>query len=227
MRSRLSGLVHLASNVFLFFWRKTKSITFLLASPRILHRLSHTESEMKITFKFVLCVAVLLTVAALADAQEPENEPVKKRSWKFWKKGGTDEEPQSSFDLGAISYPLVESVLKVYAGLQSFKALQSPDPSDDKQWLTFWLMFACYEYIIFGFGVVGYFIPFYDEMKMAFVLYLGVFNGAGKLYPLFEPLFLKADEVAKKYEPIVAAAKQNEWIAQGEKSRADAAMNKK
>jgi hypothetical protein len=182
---------------------------------------------MKISSKLVLCVAVLLVVAGLADAQEPEQEPAKKSSWRFWKKGGPDEEPQSSFDLGAISYPLVESVLKVYAGLQSFKALQSSDPADDKQWLTFWLMFACYEYAIFGFGVVGYFIPFYDEMKMAFVLYLGVMNGAGKLYPFFEPLLLKADEVAKKYEPIVAAAKQNEWIALGEKSRADAVMNKK
>jgi hypothetical protein len=177
---------------------------------------------MKITSKLVLCVAVLLAVAALADAQEPDQEPAKKRSWRFWKKSGTDEDPQSSFDLGAISYPLVESVLKVYAGLKSFQAIQSSDPSDDKQWLTFWLMFACYEYVIFGFGVVGYFIPFYDEMKMAFVLYLGVFNGAGKLYPLLEPLLLQADEVAKKYDPIEKAAADNKWIAEGK-----AAMNKK
>jgi hypothetical protein len=127
----------------------------------------------------------------------------RRSSWKFWKKRGTDEDTQLSIDLGVVSYPLVESVFMVYVSLQIFKTIESLDPSDDNQWITFWLMFVCYEYVIFGFGVVRYFIPFYDEMKMDFVLYLGVLNGVGKLYPLFEPLFLKADEVVKKYEPIV------------------------
>ena len=29
-------------------------------------------------------------------------------------------------------------------GIKSFRALQSQDPSDDRQWLTFWLLFSLF-----------------------------------------------------------------------------------
>ena len=32
-------------------------------------------------------------------------------------------------------------------GIQSFRAIQSPDPKDDKQWLTFWLLFGMFDLV--------------------------------------------------------------------------------
>jgi hypothetical protein len=32
-------------------------------------------------------------------------------------------------------------------GIRSFRAVQSKDPSDDKQWLTFWLLYALFDLV--------------------------------------------------------------------------------
>ena len=48
--------------------------------------------------------------------------------------------------------------------------------------------------------IAGSILPFYEEIKIGIFVFLGVFNGASKVYPALEPLLLKADVVAKKYE---------------------------
>jgi len=105
--------------------------------------------------------------------------------------------------VGYLTFPLAEKVLTFYAGIQSFRAIQSPDPKDDKQWLTFWLLFGLFDLTCFLTSILGYILPFYDEAKVGFVVFMGVFGGANKIYPLLEPLLLQADEVAKKYEPLL------------------------
>ena len=46
-------------------------------------------------------------------------------------------------------------------------------------------------------------IPFYGGIKCVILIFLGPLNGALMVYPLLEPLLLKGDEVARKYEPLV------------------------
>ena len=38
-------------------------------------------------------------------------------------------------------------MLLLHAGVQSFKALQTSDEKDDKQWLTFWLLYAIFDWV--------------------------------------------------------------------------------
>ena len=94
---------------------------------------------------------------------------------------------------------LAEAVLSLYAGLMSFRAIQSEDANDDKQWLTFWLLYTIFE---FGTTVTdlfaGYIIPFYVEMKIIFLLFIGVGGGANILFPVIEPYLLQAEAEADK-----------------------------
>mmetsp|Transcript_30296 Transcript_30296/g.50340 ORF Transcript_30296/g.50340 Transcript_30296/m.50340 type:complete len:137 (-) Transcript_30296:624-1034(-) len=95
---------------------------------------------------------------------------------------------------------LATSVVLLYCGLCSFRALQSFGGSDDKQWLTFWLLFSVFDLAAGILDYVSFVIPFYHEIKLGFVVFLGMFGGASVVYPVLEPIFLKADEVATKYE---------------------------
>ncbi|GMH81949.1 hypothetical protein TrST_g5844 [Triparma strigata] len=81
--------------------------------------------------------------------------------------------------------------------------LQSESSVDDKQWLTFWLLFTVFEVGVSVLDILAvYVVPFYGEIKFGFILFLGVFGGAGQLYPVLEPIFLQADKVAEKYEAL-------------------------
>lgn len=56
---------------------------------------------------------------------------------------------------------------KLYAALASFRALQSDGAADDKQWLTFWLLFTLFEVGISVLDVLAiYIVPFYGELKV-------------------------------------------------------------
>lgn len=44
-------------------------------------------------------------------------------------------------------------------GIMSFRALQSLDVADDKQWLTFWLIFALFDLACFVGDIVGWILP--------------------------------------------------------------------
>lgn len=46
-------------------------------------------------------------------------------------------------------------------------------------------------------------IPFYGSIKCVILIFLGPLNGALMVYSLLEPLLLKGDEVARKYEPLL------------------------
>eukprot|EP00614_Pseudopedinella_elastica_P013681 CAMPEP_0172582114 /NCGR_PEP_ID=MMETSP1068-20121228/1557_1 /TAXON_ID=35684 /ORGANISM="Pseudopedinella elastica, Strain CCMP716" /LENGTH=115 /DNA_ID=CAMNT_0013375355 /DNA_START=44 /DNA_END=391 /DNA_ORIENTATION=- len=100
----------------------------------------------------------------------------------------------------AVLLGLVESVLLLYAGVQSFRAIQSTSQNDDKQWLTFWLLYTVSRFIFAVADYILFVIPFYGEIKIGFIVFIGVFNGASMIYPILEPFLLQADEVAKKYE---------------------------
>jgi hypothetical protein len=57
--------------------------------------------------------------------------------------------------------------------------------------------------------VLGWLIPFYDEGKVCFLIFMGLFEGAHLLYPRLEPLLLQGDAVARKYEPLLQVSAAN------------------
>jgi receptor expression-enhancing protein 5/6 len=107
--------------------------------------------------------------------------------------------------LPAFFVSVATPVVQLYAGLMSFRALQSDGLDDDKQWLTFWLLFSLFEFAAMVLNVLGGIIPFYVELKLGGLVFLGFFKGAQYLYPILEPFLLQGDKMAAKYEALAKA----------------------
>jgi len=60
----------------------------------------------------------------------------------------------------------------VYPIYGSFRALKSPDTTDDALWLTYWVVFGFFSLIESATDVLFFWIPFYNFVKMAFLIYL-------------------------------------------------------
>lgn len=96
---------------------------------------------------------------------------------------------------------LLEVTVLLYAGLKSFKAIKSDNKDDDTKWLTFWLLFSVFEFVTtFSDLVGGYIIPMYNEVKVVFILFIGVGPGSLIIYPLLEPYLNIAESHADRYE---------------------------
>mmetsp|Transcript_7259 Transcript_7259/g.14353 ORF Transcript_7259/g.14353 Transcript_7259/m.14353 type:complete len:88 (-) Transcript_7259:2183-2446(-) len=66
----------------------------------------------------------------------------------------------------------------------SFKAIDTANPTDDKQWLTYWVVFGFTSIIESCASFIIGWIPFYFFLKIAFFvwLYHPNFLGAGIIY---------------------------------------------
>jgi len=67
----------------------------------------------------------------------------------------------------------------------SFKAIESPSPQDDIQWLTYWVVFGFFNFLeSFALRVVLYYLPWYFAFKTVFILWLQLpaFRGAQTTY---------------------------------------------
>jgi receptor expression-enhancing protein 5/6 len=76
----------------------------------------------------------------------------------------------------------------------SFKALRSPGDTDDKQWLTYWIVFSFFTVFDSVLAYVLFFLPFFYLIKMGLYVYLmhPKFKGALNIYSSFvEPLLIK------------------------------------
>ncbi|GMH87048.1 hypothetical protein TL16_g10733, partial [Triparma laevis f. inornata] len=60
----------------------------------------------------------------------------------------------------------------VYPAYASFKAIDSADPNDDTQWLTYWVVFAIFSILESACGFIVSWIPFYFFIKLAFLVWL-------------------------------------------------------
>lgn len=55
----------------------------------------------------------------------------------------------------------------------SFKALETPSPNDDIQWLTYWTVFGFFNFIeSFAIRLVLYYVPWYYAFKTVFIIWL-------------------------------------------------------
>eukprot|EP00520_Triparma_pacifica_P016652 CAMPEP_0118640672 /NCGR_PEP_ID=MMETSP0785-20121206/4877_1 /TAXON_ID=91992 /ORGANISM="Bolidomonas pacifica, Strain CCMP 1866" /LENGTH=162 /DNA_ID=CAMNT_0006532073 /DNA_START=167 /DNA_END=655 /DNA_ORIENTATION=+ len=60
----------------------------------------------------------------------------------------------------------------VYPAYASFKAVDSADPNDDTQWLTYWVVFAVFSIVESAASILVSWIPFYFFLKLAFLIWL-------------------------------------------------------
>ncbi|KAJ7075013.1 TB2/DP1, HVA22 family-domain-containing protein [Mycena belliarum] len=78
----------------------------------------------------------------------------------------------------------------------SFKAIETPAPQDDIQWLTYWVVFGFFNFLeSFALRVVLYYLPWYFAFKTVFILWLQLpaFRGAQTTYhTLLKPVLANA-----------------------------------
>ncbi|CAO3638200.1 unnamed protein product [Cunninghamella blakesleeana] len=82
---------------------------------------------------------------------------------------------------------LSHTISWVYPAYASFKAIESPSPEDDKQWLTYWTVVGFVHMIEYFSDILLFWFPFYYLFKTAFILWLTLprFRGAEIIYSRF------------------------------------------
>ncbi|GAB5034591.1 receptor accessory protein 5 [Nannochloropsis oceanica] len=86
----------------------------------------------------------------------------------------------------------------LFPAYYSFKAIESSNKEDDKQWLVYWVVYSFFTIIEAFVSVILYWIPFYYAFKLAFLVYLGYpgWNGATLIYNNFLKGLLQKYEAA-------------------------------
>ena len=79
--------------------------------------------------------------------------------------------------------------LYLWACAQSVMAIESPGGDDDRQWLSFWIIFLIFTVFEAMTDVLLSWLPSYYEMKFIFLCWLIFFNGADILYRKVHSLF--------------------------------------
>ena len=85
-----------------------------------------------------------------------------------------------------------------YPAFKSFLALESKNSDDDKQWLTYWVMFGMFNIIDQFAGFILHYIPFYYFLKLGFLVWLFHPSTVGASYlfdKYIEPNFGAIDEM--------------------------------
>ena len=70
------------------------------------------------------------------------------------------------------SHVICDLIGIVYPAYMSFKAIESPGAEDDKQWLTYWVVFALTRVSETFFDFFLFWLPFYFLGKLLFLLWL-------------------------------------------------------
>ncbi|KAF9423321.1 ER membrane protein DP1/Yop1 [Podila epigama] len=96
----------------------------------------------------------------------------------------------------------------VYPAYRSFKALETPEKEDDKQWLTYWTVYGFVSILESFTDILLYWFPFYFFLKTVFLLWLMIptFNGAATVYNrVLRPFLLQhKEEIDSSYNNIKA-----------------------
>merc|ERR1712057_135578 len=85
----------------------------------------------------------------------------------------------------------------VYPAFASFKALDSKNEGEERNWLIYWVVYSCFCLVEGFLEYVLFWVPFYYPIKLAFLcfLFLPQTQGAKKLYE---------DVLSKVLKPYVA-----------------------
>ena len=74
--------------------------------------------------------------------------------------------------LNVFSAPLVTLVSVAYPAFKSCLALETEAVDDDKQWLTYWMVFGLFTMVDQSFGFVLHYLPFYFLIKLFIMIWL-------------------------------------------------------
>lgn len=99
----------------------------------------------------------------------------------------------------------------IYPAYASILAIETPDKSDDKQWLTYWVVFSFFSFLEFFTDHLLFVLPFYYLLKVLFLAYLfsPYTKGAEVLYLNFiRPLFFAAQNETSR---LVSEANKRGW----------------
>jgi len=66
---------------------------------------------------------------------------------------------------------IIDIVGFVYPLYASLKAIESPDADDDKQWLTYWIIFTQFKIVESVADIIIRNVPFYFLLKIAFLIW--------------------------------------------------------
>jgi len=80
--------------------------------------------------------------------------------------------------IGFLERFITNLVGTVYPAFWTMKSIESKG-DDDKQWLTYWVVFACFTLIDLFSGFILKFIPFYFFIKIVFLIWLFMPNSQG------------------------------------------------
>ncbi|EAR92189.1 HVA22/TB2/DP1 family protein (macronuclear) [Tetrahymena thermophila SB210] len=83
---------------------------------------------------------------------------------------------------GIFSDFLTAVVGLLYPSYMSFKAIETPDDDDDKQWLTYWIVFSFLHVFDGPLSLILQFFPFYYPLKVMFYVYLFYPKTKGALF---------------------------------------------
>ncbi len=67
---------------------------------------------------------------------------------------------------------LTLSITVIYPSIKSIQALESHGTQDDKEWLTYWIIFGLFSLVDDCCGCILNFIPYFFWIKLAFFIYL-------------------------------------------------------
>jgi receptor expression-enhancing protein 5/6 len=84
----------------------------------------------------------------------------------------------------------------------SIKAIESPEENDDKQWLTYWSVYAVFSFLDLFAKFILKIIPFYYVVKLIFLVWCFMPNTQGALFiynKVLRNFFIKNEEILNKY----------------------------
>ena len=84
----------------------------------------------------------------------------------------------------------------------SIKAIESPEENDDKQWLTYWAVYAVFNFLDLFAKFILKIIPFYYVVKLIFLVWCFMPNTQGALFiynKVLRNFFIKNEEILNKY----------------------------
>eukprot|EP00615_Pteridomonas_danica_P011096 CAMPEP_0114340798 /NCGR_PEP_ID=MMETSP0101-20121206/8613_1 /TAXON_ID=38822 ORGANISM="Pteridomonas danica, Strain PT" /NCGR_SAMPLE_ID=MMETSP0101 /ASSEMBLY_ACC=CAM_ASM_000211 /LENGTH=170 /DNA_ID=CAMNT_0001474173 /DNA_START=54 /DNA_END=566 /DNA_ORIENTATION=- len=88
-----------------------------------------------------------------------------------------------------------------YPAYKSLQAISISDPAEDKQWLTYWIIYGSFSILESGLGFLVALIPYYNIIKLGIFIYLyhSTTKGATMVY----------DKVIAKYVvPLISGKKE-------------------
>merc|ERR1719488_371815 len=99
----------------------------------------------------------------------------------------------------------------VYPAFASFKALDSKNEGEERNWLIYWVVYSCFCLVEGFLEYVLFWVPFYYPIKLAFLcfLFLPQTQGAKKLY---EDVLSKVQGAASKLSGEASAAVGKESV---------------